>query len=96
MLAAFYGVIDIVGWRRWTFPLVVVGMNSIAAYVAAGVLTNPIRQAVRPFLNSFLKLLPEGWQLPEAWYLVVLSVLATLGIWLFCYWLYRHRIFFKV
>ena len=90
MLCAFYGVIDVLGWRRWTFPLVVVGMNSIAAYVAAGVLTSPIRQAVRPFFNPSLQRLPEAWQ-P-----VGLSVLVTLGLWLFCYWLYRHRIFFKV
>jgi predicted acyltransferase len=96
MLAAFYGVIDVLGYRRWTFPLVVVGMNSIAAYVAAGVLTGPFRQAIRPFLNSSLERLPAGWHLQEAWYPVVLSVLVTLGLWLFCYWLYRHRIFFKV
>ena len=32
MLAGFFGVIDVVGWKRWAFPLVVVGMNSIAMY----------------------------------------------------------------
>ena len=90
MLALFYGVIDVLGYRRWTFPLVVVGMNSIAVYMAAGTLTGPIRQAVRPFFNPLLQRLPEAWQ-P-----VGLSVLVTLGLWLFCYWLYRHRIFFKV
>jgi heparan-alpha-glucosaminide N-acetyltransferase len=31
-LAAFYEVIDVRGRRRWAFPLVVIGMNSIAAY----------------------------------------------------------------
>ena len=35
LLAAFYVVIDIWGARRWAFPLVVVGMNSIAAYCIA-------------------------------------------------------------
>src|SRR5207249_3699400 len=34
-LAVFYTVIDIARWRRWAFPLVVVGMNSIAMYVMA-------------------------------------------------------------
>ncbi|MFQ5732793.1 MAG: acyltransferase family protein, partial [Planctomycetaceae bacterium] len=29
MLAAFYWVIDVRGWKAWSFPLVVVGMNSI-------------------------------------------------------------------
>ncbi|MGC1299150.1 MAG: DUF5009 domain-containing protein, partial [Alloacidobacterium sp.] len=34
-LAAFSWVIDVKGYRRWAFPLVVVGMNSIAAYLIA-------------------------------------------------------------
>ena len=32
-LAVFSWVIDVKGYRRWAFPLVVVGMNSIAAYM---------------------------------------------------------------
>ena len=32
MLAAFYGVVEMLGWRGWTWPLVVVGMNSIVIY----------------------------------------------------------------
>lgn len=52
MLAAFYWVIDIKGYRRWAFPLVVVGMNSIAMYVMA--------QLIKPWtwqtLNTHL-----GW-----------------------------------
>src|SRR5687767_1161638 len=32
-LAFFYYVVDVRGWRRWAFPLLVVGMNSIAMYV---------------------------------------------------------------
>src|ERR1019366_5398481 len=34
-LAAFSWVIDVKSHRRWAFPLVVVGMNSIAAYLIA-------------------------------------------------------------
>ncbi len=33
LMAAFYVVIDVQGWKRWAFPLVVIGMNSIAMYV---------------------------------------------------------------
>ena len=33
ILAGFYALIEWKGWRRWAFPLVVVGMNSIAVYV---------------------------------------------------------------
>ena len=31
-LAAFFGIVDVLKFRRWTFPLVVVGMNSITMY----------------------------------------------------------------
>ena len=34
LLAGFYLVIDVLGLRRWSFPLVVIGMNAIAVYVA--------------------------------------------------------------
>ncbi len=33
MLAVFYAAIDWRGWTRWTFPLLVIGANSIAVYV---------------------------------------------------------------
>src|SRR5262249_42060975 len=39
LLAAFFGVIDVVGLRRWSFPLVVVGMNSILVYVMESMLS---------------------------------------------------------
>ena len=35
LLAAFYWVIDARGWRRWAFPLLVIGTNAIAVYVSA-------------------------------------------------------------
>lgn len=34
-LAAFCWIIELKGYKKWAFPLVVVGMNSIAAYVLA-------------------------------------------------------------
>jgi predicted acyltransferase len=47
LLAAFYGVIDVVGLRRWAFPLVVVGVNSIAMYLMA--------QLIKPFIARSLQ-----------------------------------------
>src|SRR5262245_51285088 len=90
MLAVFYGLVEVVGWRRWTFPLVVVGMNSIAAYVIAGVLGGNVKRAVAAFLDVPLKSY-TGLAAP-----VILAVLVVAVQWSFCYWLYRHKIFFKV
>src|SRR6185503_3489705 len=33
ILSAFYAVIEWKGWKRWSFPLLVIGANSIAVYV---------------------------------------------------------------
>ena len=33
LLALFYLLIDVAGFRRWAFPFVVIGMNAIAIYV---------------------------------------------------------------
>jgi heparan-alpha-glucosaminide N-acetyltransferase len=35
MLAGFYGVVEGLGFKMWTFPFVVIGMNSIATYVVS-------------------------------------------------------------
>jgi predicted acyltransferase len=34
LLAFFYGIIDVLGWRRWAFFFVVIGANAIVIYVA--------------------------------------------------------------
>ncbi len=37
-LGVFYWVIDVKGYRRWATPLVIYGMNAIAAFVLAGLI----------------------------------------------------------
>jgi heparan-alpha-glucosaminide N-acetyltransferase len=88
-LCAFYAVIDVLQFRRWTIPLVVVGMNSIAIYVVAGTVGGDIKRAWQAFLGVPLAEVPLAAP-------IILAVLTLLGEWLFCYWLYRRRIFFKV
>lgn len=89
LMAAFYLVMDVAGWRRWAFPLVVVGMNSIAMYVMAGVFRGNVDRALKPFLFDLPARLGD-------WAPVLSATLAVLVLWGACYWLYRHRIFFKV
>ena len=47
-LAFFYGVADLVRFRFWAFPLVVVGVNSIAMYMMS--------QLLKPFVASMLRI----------------------------------------
>jgi heparan-alpha-glucosaminide N-acetyltransferase len=103
ILAAFYWVIDIRGYRKWSWPLVVVGMNSIAMYVMS--------QLSRPFLKSALKThfttidTMFGWkqglvytslgdQGPYAPFLERCLILFLL--WCVCYWMYRRKLFIRI
>jgi predicted acyltransferase len=92
LLAAFYAVNDVGGWRRWAFPLVVVGMNSIAAYCIATSFVKPeIHKMVLRHLgeNAFTFLGRE--------YLPLLHGAVTLTVmWLILYWMYRRKVFIKV
>jgi predicted acyltransferase len=38
LLALFYGVIDVLGYRRWAFFFIVIGMNAIIAYMAPDII----------------------------------------------------------
>ena len=89
MIFAFYLLIDVIGWRHWAFPFVVVGMNSIAIYVSAGVLSPVIRECLKPFTERPLSYVPLAAP-------VVVALLVVAVQWLLCYWLYRQRIFFRV
>lgn len=90
MLAAFYWAVEVKGWRRWTFPLVVVGMNSIAAYVIGNAFGGWFRSATRAWIDLFAPVLGPVW-LP-----VLQRALFALTAWAVLLWLYRRRVFFKV
>jgi predicted acyltransferase len=90
MLLAFYWVIEVVGWKKWSVPLVVVGMNSIAAYV----LGNAFGGWFRSFSGAWVGGLKEP--LGAAWFPVFQHLLFAGAAWGVLYWLYRRRVFFKV
>ena len=55
MLAGFYALIELKGWKRWAFPLLVIGANSIAVYVMSWTMEGSCQALVRhlgtgPFL----------------------------------------------
>ena len=50
-LAAFSWVMDMKGYRKWAFPLVVIGMNSIAAYMIAHLFEDFISSSFRIHLG---------------------------------------------
>jgi len=90
-LAAFFAVTDAAGVRRPAYPLVVVGANSIAAYLMEWLFAGPVRDALRRHLGPgpFLALGPEYEPLLEGG-----AVLAV--FWLLLWGLYRRRWFLKL
>jgi predicted acyltransferase len=88
MLAAFYWIIDIGGYKRWAFPLVVVGMNSIAMYCMSQLMKPWVRRTLDTWVSkeSFAGTYGIIWQ----------SVVVLLVLWLFCLWMYRRKIFIRI
>ncbi len=89
MLLAFYWSIEVMGWKRWAFPLVVVGSNSIAAYVLGNSFGGWFRSASTAWVGGLKE--PLG----EAWWPVFTHALFALAAWFVLWWLWRRKIFFK-
>jgi predicted acyltransferase len=88
MLAAFYAIMDLAGWKRWAFPLMIVGMNSIAVYMGSQ-LTKPwIKDTLPKHFGSGLYTGPYGPMVEACSVLLVL--------WLMCLWLWRQKAFLRI
>jgi predicted acyltransferase len=91
LLAAAYAVIDIWNRKAWAFPLVVIGMNSIATYCIAHLFDDFITKNLKTHLGAGLfKICGDAYQ-P---FLLGLAVL--LVYWLILFWMYRRKIFLRI
>jgi heparan-alpha-glucosaminide N-acetyltransferase len=89
MLALLFWAVDVRGWRRWTFPLVVAGMNSTALYCMRQLdVTGWIRKS---FAIHFGAGLYRGLLGSVGYAMVGLA-----GAWLICFWMYRRKIFLRL
>jgi len=90
-LAFFYGVIDIAGKKKWSFFLMVIGVNSIAAYcISDGGIRSFISRSLSTHFGHFDQVFgPEYATL-------VKGGLVLLIIWLILYWMYKKKIFIKI
>ena len=92
LLAAFYWVVDMRGWRAWAFPLVVVGMNSIAMYcLADGGFRSFVLDSFHTHLGRRFFTYAFGAYGP-----IAETSAALLVLWLVCLWMYRRRIFLRI
>ncbi|MBD0295239.1 MAG: DUF5009 domain-containing protein [Flavisolibacter sp.] len=91
LLALFYSVVDIYKIRKWSFPLMVIGMNSIAAYVIAHTLPSFIHQSFAIHIGQqYDKVFGDAYAT-----LVSGSVILLVEFFIL-YWMYKRKIFIKI
>ncbi len=91
VLAGLYALMDGAGYRRWAFPLVVVGANSIAAYCLEHFAADFVRTALTRHLGRGpFRAFGDGYE-P-----VVLGAGVLAALWLALYWLWRNRLFVRI
>jgi predicted acyltransferase len=87
VLALFYWIIDVRGYRKWAFGFIVIGMNSIAVYFATEVFD--FTRVGNVFVGHLLPRLGRWDSLVEA-------SAAFAIVWLILYWMYRKKEFIKI
>ncbi len=91
ILAALYWIIDFRQYRRWTYPFIVVGMNSIAIYCMEMMLKSWVGKSLKIHLGDGIFLI--GGPLNEP---MVQATLTGLCFWIICWWMYRQKLFIRI
>lgn len=91
ILAAFYAMMEWKGWQRWAFPLVVIGMNSIAIYVMSWTMTDFFGNALTRHFGRAIEMISGPTFQP-----VLHGFLLMVIFWFILYWMYRRKLFLKI
>jgi len=91
LLAGFCWAIETRGYRRWAFPLVVIGLNSIAAYLIAHLFEDFIATSFQIHLGQGIFATFGAALEPFVRGVIVLAV-----YWAMLYWLYRRKLFLRI
>jgi predicted acyltransferase len=87
LLALFYLVIDVLGFRRWAFGFVVIGTNAIAVYMAVHIIN--FRNIGGVFVRGLEKYAGN-------WYPFIYATAGFAVVWLILWWMYRKKTFIKI
>jgi predicted acyltransferase len=87
MVSIFYLAVDVLGYRKWTTPLVIIGSNAIAAYVSAHIFDFKLIAAV------FVRGLEQYVGL---WYPFVLSLGGFLILYSILKYMFDRKIILKI
>jgi predicted acyltransferase len=89
ILAGLYTITEWRGWRRWAYPLIVVGMNSIAVYVMSWTMDDFVAGALTRHIGGV-------FTAAGAYASMLRGFLVMLVFWLILHWMYRRKIFLRI
>ncbi|MDX9754819.1 MAG: hypothetical protein RBU29_12715, partial [bacterium] len=91
ILAGLYQIIDVWGYSKWAFPLLIFGMNAIALYWMHWTLNGFILDSFRIHLGQeIFLLLGEPFE-------TLLGGIAILAVnWGVLFWMYRNKVFVRI
>jgi len=85
LLSLFYGVIDVFGYKRWSFFFVVIGSNAIFVYC--------FTELVNPYVGHFIENIAKTRGMTVA---APIALSAFAALWLLLYGMWRKSFFIKV
>ena len=94
LLAIFYAIIDVIGLRRWAFPIVVIGANAIFVYMAVHLVM--FRQITDPIVGGFTEYMGRSFENFGPYADVIQSLCAFALIWFILWYMFRNKTFVRV
>jgi predicted acyltransferase len=88
LMALFYYVIDVLGYKKWAFFFKVIGVNSILIYLSNHFID--WEHTTKAFFNWLFQLVGDPFNL------VVGAVCYLIIKWLFLYFMYKKKVFLRV
>lgn len=88
LLALFYYIIDVKGYKKWAFFFKVIGMNSILIYISEGFVN------WKDTTNALFKW--AGQLAGDPYNIVVMALCYVMVKWFSLYFLYKQKIFMRV
>jgi heparan-alpha-glucosaminide N-acetyltransferase len=88
MLMVLYWIVDVKQYRKWAFPALVLGMNSIFIYSFSQVLRGWLDRGLGVFTGNFWYLGDLG-AIPQ-------NILVLAVMWYMCFWLHKKNIYIKI
>jgi heparan-alpha-glucosaminide N-acetyltransferase len=91
LLAVFFAVLDVWRFKVWAFPLVVIGANSIVAYLLADQVGSFTPNALLRHLGQ-----PTFQVFGPDYEPLLLGAAVLLLDWLILFWMYRRKLFLRI